>query len=101
VYPGLYQRRLEPLFLRPDRAFWAVGGGCGAAGTLLAGGSGAALWPGEKDLSTAEARARDHRAALRDACRIADRFAGAGAQAPNGERYRRLERKKLENGMPP
>ena len=36
VHPHLYQRRIEPLFLRPDRSFWAVGGGCGAAGPPVA-----------------------------------------------------------------
>jgi len=65
---------------------WVAGVGRQARQWLLR--SGAALWPGEKDLSTAEARTRDRRTALRDTCRIVDRFTATGVQRTIEHRIR-------------
>src|SRR6266508_3305482 len=49
--PRLHERRLEPLLLRLDGAFRAVGGGGRTTGAEVAGGSGADLWAGQETLS--------------------------------------------------
>jgi len=46
--PRLHERRLEPLLLRLDGAFRAVGGGGRTTGAEVAGGSGADLWAGQE-----------------------------------------------------
>jgi len=80
MYPGLHQRWLEGVFLRADRAFWAVDGRDGATRPSVAGGDAPHLRAGQETLPAPAARRHHAGNALRNAPAITRGLTRIGAE---------------------